>query len=178
MWLLSRGREANGVAPSASPRRHQEKSSLDPDWRRVPATTTKNTHSADQTIGRTRNTSTISALCQYPCDFLYLKIQATCGQCFRRTYKKGQLFCWSFLVRVGRVELPSCPWQGHIIAAIRYPRTRRRVPELARALSPSERVQNRVPKDEILLTAPSINFSPNKGVPAPKARLTASPRFC
>gem|GEM_PF-227548 len=72
---------------------------------------------------------------------------------FADTEKPFQIKERSSLVRVGRVELPSCPWQGHIIAAIRYPRVRRRVTELARALSPSERVQNRVRKDEILLTA-------------------------
>ena len=46
-----------------------------------------------------------------------------------------------FLVRVGRVELPSYPWQGYIIAAIRYPRARSKEAKLVWTLSSSERVQ-------------------------------------
>ncbi len=37
--------------------------------------------------------------------------------------QKGEdLDFYSEMVRVGRVELPSQPWEGHIIAVIRYPR--------------------------------------------------------
>jgi hypothetical protein len=42
---------------------------------------------------------------------------------FTDTEKPFQIKEEFSLVRVGRVELPSCPWQGHIIAAIRYPRS-------------------------------------------------------